>query len=178
MTPDAATFRFDDGPLLKLLKALESPNVVRVGVFGGGRKAAGEKRKNGSDGGRNGGRKAGRQAAGTTNAEVGFLMEFGAPLRNIPARSWLRMPIMTKIEKIVKDSAKFFEEAAKTGDAHKFLTIVGINAEKWIGLAFDTRGFGAWAPNKPATIARKGSDTPLIDTGQLRRAVVSMVVPG
>ena len=31
-----------------------------------------------------------------------------------------------------------------------------------------------WAPNKPATIRRKGSDKPLIDTGVLRAAIVGI----
>ena len=86
------------------------------------------------------------------------------------------MPIVQKINQIVGDSARGFTEAVKEGDPLRFLTVVGINAEKWIGLAFDTRGFGSWAPNAPATIEAKGSDTPNIDTGQLRRSVASMVV--
>lgn len=83
---------------------------------------------------------------------------------------------MTKMNNIVKDSARGFSEVTKSGDLVKFLTIVGINAEKWIGLAFDTRGFGSWQANAPATIEAKGSDTPNIDTSEFRRAVTSMVV--
>ena len=32
-----------------------------------------------------------------------------------------------------------------------------------------------WAPNSPATIARKGSDRPLIDTGELRKSITYVV---
>ena len=35
----------------------------------------------------------------------------------------------------------------------------------------DSRGDGDWAPNAPSTIARKGSDAPMIDTGQLRSSI-------
>lgn len=35
----------------------------------------------------------------------------------------------------------------------------------------DSRGDGEWPPNSPATIARKGSDAPMIDTGQLRSSI-------
>lgn len=173
---ETSSFRFDDSGIRNLIKALDGDHTVRVGIFGGThppkRKLAGAIRKNGGEGGR----RVSSAAGPATNAEVGFLMEVGAPQRNIPPRSWLRMPIMTKINDIVKDSAKFFEQAAKTGDALKFMTIIGINAEKWIQLAFDTKGFGSWAANAPSTIARKGSASPLIDTGQLRRGVASMVL--
>lgn len=176
MTENSTDFRFDDTGLQNLLRVLESDHSVRVGVFGGAhtaaRKEAGALRKNGGEGGRN----IGKGASDTTNAEIGFLMEYGAPKRKIPARSWLRMPLMSKINQIVKDSAKYFEASVKDGDSIKFLTILGVNAEKWIGLAFDSKGFGSWAANRPATVARKGSASPLIDTGQLRRAVTSMVI--
>ena len=50
-----------------------------------------------------------------------------------------------------------FNEAVKEGDALRFLTIIGINAEKWIGIAFDTRGFGSWAPNAAAKASPRTS---------------------
>lgn len=175
-------FKFDDSGLRNLLKMMGDghDHSVRIGIFGGVHKEAGEKRKIGSDQGRNGSRKASKTPSDMTNADVGFLTEFGRPRMGnksaIPARSWLRMPIVTKINDIAKDSARSFGEALKNGDVVKFLTVLGINAEKWIQLAFDTRGFGSWAPNAAATIEAKGSDAPNIDTAQLRRAVASMVV--
>ena len=93
-----STFRFDDSGLRSLLKMMESDHFIRIGIFGGshpkGRKAAGAKK--------NGGRKAmAGTDTGITNAEVGFLMEYGVPATSdhpaIPARSWLRMPISLKI---------------------------------------------------------------------------------
>ena len=174
------TFRFNETGLQNLLKVLGSDHVVRVGIFGGQHFEAGEKRKIGADQGRGGARKTRKTPSGMKNADVGFLMEFGRPKTGaeprIPARSWLRMPIFTKINQIVQDSARGFTEAVKEGDSLRFLTIIGINAEKWIGLAFDTRGFGSWAQNSATTIEAKGSDAPLIDTGQLRRSVASQVI--
>ena len=35
---------------------------------------------------------------------------------------------------------------------------------------------GQFIPNKPATIKRKGSSRPLIDTGHLRQSITSKVV--
>ena len=53
---------------------------------------------------------------------------------------------------------------------------LGLYAESFIKQAFSSGGFGRWAPNKPNTIAQKGSDKPLIDTAQLRRSITSDVV--
>lgn len=171
-----SSVRFDDTGIRNLIKALDGDHVIRVGVFGSEhaakRKIAGPKRKNYNIEGR----QVGKAAAGITNAEVGFINEMGSPAKGIPARPWLSMPIRVKINQIMKDSARGFTDIIKDGDPIKFLTIVGINVEKWIGLAFDTRGFGSWPANSPATVEAKGSASPLIDTSQLRRAVVSMVV--
>ena len=40
---------------------------------------------------------------------------------------------------------------------------------------FETRGVGNWQENAPSTIKAKGSDMPLIDTGNLRRHIVAEV---
>ena len=173
---DMQTFRFDDSGIRNLLKVMESEHFVRIGVFGGGRKEAGEIKPARLTTMANGGRKMGKGASGMTNAEVGFKLEYGDPAKHTPARSWLRMPLITKINNIVKDTAKFFEAAVKEGNPIKFLTILGIQAEKQIQLAFDSRGFGSWAANAPLTIQLKGSDAPGIDTAQLRRSVASVVI--
>ena len=52
---------------------------------------------------------------------------------------------------------------------------IGIIAEGVVQEAFSTRGFGKWAPNSEMTIAQKGSDSPLIDTAQLRKSISSDV---
>lgn len=171
--------RMDDSGLRKMLLAMGGGHHVLIGVFGGApHKEAGAKYVTRGKGDES--RRTKKQNSGMTNAEVGFINEFGRPSIDgkpkIPARSWLRMPIMTKINQIVKDSARYFQDAVKEGDSIKFLTVLGINCEKWIQLAFDTRGFGSWAPNAPLTIHIKGSDAPLIDTAQLRRSVTSIVV--
>lgn len=38
---------------------------------------------------------------------------------------------------------------------------------------FATKGHGIWPPNSPRTIARKGRDQPLVDTGRLQRALTA-----
>lgn len=174
--PDETVFRFDDSGLRNLLKAMESEHFVRVGVFGGDHKEAVAK-KSGH------GRKAGKQSSGMTNAEVGFLCEYGRPAignrKEVPARSWLRVPLITRMNDIVMWSKDAFEAQVKDGDSAKFLKILGTNAERAIEEAFRDKGPG-WEPNTPATIAAKRNtaeeNSPNIDTGQLRNAVASMVI--
>jgi hypothetical protein len=43
-------------------------------------------------------------------------------------------------------------------------------ARKWF-----TDPANHWAPNTPGTIARKGSDRPLIDTGALRQSIIGII---
>ena len=52
---------------------------------------------------------------------------------------------------------------------------VGTSALEQIQEAFKTEGFGEWAENRPATIKAKGSSSPLIDTGRLRKAITYKV---
>jgi hypothetical protein len=56
-----------------------------------------------------------------------------------------------------------------------------INGLSKLGVAYEgemknTFLVGQFTPNKPATIKRKGSSRPLIDTGHLRQSIISKVV--
>lgn len=123
-----------------------------------------------------------RQKGKPTNAEVGFANEFGVHTgkTKIPARSFIRMPLETHFYKnlLSKKSLtkKEFEKAVKNGKADEFAKKVGVVAEETIQDAFATRGWGKWKENKPSTIKRKKSDSPLIDTGELRRSISSEVI--
>lgn len=104
---------------------------------------------------------------GLTNAEVGFIHEFGT--NRIPKRSFLRMPIFQKAEDIlllVKRAGALKKLAA--GRMIEVLGDIGIACEAAIGQAFASAGWGSWPPVK-----RGGS--PLVDTGQLRRSIASTV---
>jgi len=170
---DESQFHFDDSGLRNLMKAMESDHVVRVGVFGGSHKEAGEKKKRPN---KFGGRKSSKQSSGMTNAEVGFLLEYGSKLRHQPARSWLVAPLTNNMEKIVMGAKALFEKTGQqAGNYLLFLKQLGIAAEREIELAFDKGGPG-WAPNATLTVEIKGSSMPGIDTGQLRRAVASKVI--
>lgn len=148
--------------LKHLAKALSKKYSIKVGIQGN--KA---QRKNGD--------------TSKTNAEIGFINEFGKHTgdTNIPARSFLRMPLTLHLSDYLNKkksfSKKAVEQASKEGKLLKLAKQVGIVAEEVIQDAFATRGFGNWKPNAPYTIALKGSDSPLIDTGELRRSITSKV---
>ena len=151
--------RSDTSKLKNIINNLESIPFVHVGVLG---KKAYRKEKGGS-----------------TNALIGMVHEFGSKTQKMPARSFLIMPLHKKFNdalhksKAIEESFKKITSAKGLNDT---LEKIGILAEQVIQSAFETGGFGQWAPNSPATIAMKGSSSPLIDTGQLRRSITSEVV--
>lgn len=113
-----------------------------------------------------------------TNAELLFIHTKGSPAKRIPPRPVLQPAIEAEGNK----EAIAFElngavQATLAGDREgaekKMLraALAGQNAaRKWF-----TDPRNEWAPNKPSTIAAKGSDRPLIDTGAMRAAIVGVV---
>lgn len=107
-----------------------------------------------------------------SNYDLTLIHIFGTLDGRIQPRDFLRFPIEHK----GKDLLNFMEKRAdilmKDGDAVRFFKAVGAFGQGIVQQAFDTGGFGQWAPNAPSTIAAKGGkDSPLIDTAALRKAV-------
>jgi hypothetical protein len=155
--------------------ALEEHFITRVGILGS--KAS---RMN-TVTTKSGKHRAGKDMATMTNAEIGLVHEKGSTTRHIPRRSFLEMPLILKSEKLLSIRNKIWEifnyageeSAARLKQAYASL---GIAAENIVQSAFASGGFGRWAADKEATIRRKGSSAPLIDTAQLRRSITSDVV--
>jgi phage gpG-like protein len=113
-----------------------------------------------------------------TLVELAAVHEFGSPSRNIPARSFIRRTFDLKkdaiertigalVRKIIHNQityAKAFEILGAWGVAQVRVTITG--------------GAGIPPRLKPATIARKGSSRPLVDTGRLLQSISYEVVWG
>jgi phage gpG-like protein len=140
--------------LNKLVRAISGPMVVEIGILG--------KKSVREDGGSN------------DNAYIGAIHELGSYEKKpvIPARSFLLMPLFHKAEQIKKQTAIGAEKLLAKGDTMGLLRHLGTAAVRAILEAFATRGFGTWAPNTPGTIKhKKHGDSPLIDTGQLRRSI-------
>lgn len=105
---------------------------------------------------------------GQTIATIGAHNEFGVFSKNLPARSFLRMPITLQIEDI-KDSVRLNAKANILDQNVKgIFEDMGAAAVEVVREAFDTQGWGQWPDNAPYTIAKKGRNEPLVDTGVLR----------
>lgn len=102
-------------------------------------------------------------------AMIAAIHEFGAPEQGIPERSFLRGGIRRaapKLNAVNIDSLRKVLLGNMTIDqAVEKLGVVAVGEVK--------REFtvGTFAPLKPATVKRKGSSRPLIDSGQLRQSI-------
>ena len=111
------------------------------------------------------------------NASLLYLHEQGIPSHNVPPRPVLKPALAEndtkqKIEQLMRDAALkalvLGDRDAAEQNFHK-AGMVGRDAcKKWI------LG-GHLAPNAPSTIARKGSSTPLVDTGSLLNSITYAV---
>ena len=123
------------------------------------------------------GNKAARTEPGPNNPEIGLVHEFGSKTKGIPERSFIRFPLMTHLpEEMRKVGPRRWVNSFLKAGVQATLTKLGIVCEAIVQKGFETHGYGTWAPNSPRTIARKGSAAPLIDTGEMRRAVTHDIV--
>lgn len=149
-------FKLDDENLKKALAELGKNISVKIGILGadGSKKIMNDKKKIGK----------------ITMATLGAIHEFGSPKVNIPARSFIQMPLERKFKEDLGKNVGF-KNAVKELNIDKMNQEAGESAVETIQSAFASGGFGQWAPLKPETIRRKGSDGILIDTGDLRRSI-------
>lgn len=107
-------------------------------------------------------------------AKVATIHEYGAPRANIPERSYIRSTVRERRGELQALMARLVRlMIAGKIDERRALELVGA----WLVNAIKGRIVsGPFAPLKPATIARKGSDKPLIDTGQLKNSVTFVIV--
>lgn len=101
--------------------------------------------------------------------ELGMVHEYGSPTRNIPARPFIEPPIKDNVEKykrMMRDQAlKLIFRRTTLNNA---LSLVGEAGKADIQKYMLSANF---TPLSAATIERKGSSKPLIDTGQMRNAI-------
>jgi hypothetical protein len=113
-------------------------------------------------------RKAGQQHRGSTMtvAQIAAVHEFGAPARGIPERSMLRETIRIHDGKY-RDAMRKIGLGITAGkiDQRRGLDLLGVMIK---GDVQQRIAAGIAPALKPATVRRKGSSTPLIDTGQMR----------
>jgi len=156
------SLKINNEPAKRLLAGLGAGYVTKVGVLG---------------------RKASRKDE-MSNADIGLVHEKGSYSQKIPRRSFLEMPLTLKHKEIFLKKKQFYSEVIQKilkGESpetawKQAYTKLGIAGEAVVQDAFETRGFGNWKENRPKTILRKkGKDSPLIDTAQLRKSITSKV---
>lgn len=105
-----------------------------------------------------------------------YIKEHGSPAMAIPPRPVLEPSIQANKDPIGK-SLKAAGKAALQGDTLGLdanLNRAGMRAQNAARAWFkDPRN--NWPPNSPRTIKQKGSDKPLIDTGEMRKAITYVV---
>lgn len=127
------------------------------------------------------------------NATLGIIQMFGSIKNNIPSRDFLFMPIETHAKEIIKAmGSTLVRKLIAEGEYKKVYAALGAKAMEFVLMAFETSGFGQWEANAYITIyggwmknkisgkyfyvKGKKSSRPLIDTGQLHRAIANDVV--
>jgi hypothetical protein len=115
---------------------------------------------------------------GISNVELAAIHEFGSPAANIPERSFIRRTFREQKDKL--DALLF--KIAKGVVSDKTDLATGLNLlGQWAVAAIRktiTGGPGIPPPLKPATIARKKSTRPLVDTGQLVNSITYILTKG
>ena len=104
-----------------------------------------------------------------TNADLAMIHEFGSPAHNIPERSFLRKPLINNAE-VVANLAKNAIGKFIAGEI-SLETALGYVGEEAKSISKVAVADGISPALKPATIKRKKSSKPLIDTGQLLNSI-------
>ena len=111
---------------------------------------------------------------GINMAGLAMIHEFGSPKRGIPARPVLKQTAQATLPKQKKLCATLLNQIEGGRlTPHQALARLG---EWYVGSIKTTFTTGNFRPLAPATILRKHSSRPLIDTGQLRGSVTARVV--
>lgn len=107
-----------------------------------------------------------------------YIQAHGSPLWQAPPRPIIEPAIEHPENKamIANEMAKALELIAdgETTKAERQLQRVGQVASSAVRDWFEHPDNG-WAPNAPYTIKEKGSDRPLVDTGNLRKAITYVI---
>lgn len=128
---------------------------------------------------------------GITNAEIAFIMTFGSPVNNVPARPFLEPAINQASTR--QRIAQYLQQAVTAaatgkGNPDAMIESAGIIAENAVKKYIDSGNHtpnapitinGGWMINKvshkPFKVKGKGSNHPLIDTGSLRSSITHVI---
>ncbi len=105
-----------------------------------------------------------------------YVQTHGSPAYSIPARPVLQPAIKDSRSAIGKQIAGAYR-AAMHGDmagAERGLELAGMVAQNAARAWFENPK-NKWPPNSARTIKAKGSDSPLIDTGEMRKSITYVI---
>jgi len=107
-------------------------------------------------------------------ADIAMWNELGTS--NIPPRPFIRQSVDNNASRITAMCKRQLQGITKgTGTAQSAYESLGVMQK---GLIQNEILNGGFVPNAPATIRKKGSDKPLIDTGKMRQSVTFETVEG
>lgn len=118
-----------------------------------------------------------------TIVDIAIRNEFGSPGGKIPERPAIRSTVDANGAKYRAGLRRAFRALIEDAIAHGQVDPKKAKALERLGLQISgdmkrTISAGVPPPNAPSTIAAKGSDTPLIDSGRTRQAITSEVRRG
>lgn len=145
--------------IFKRVKAAGAGGYAKVGVLDSGAGAA-------------------SRDGGLTSAQIAAVHEFGSRDGSIPERSFIRSTLAEERPKYVALFRTLLTQFLRgRGTIERLLGIVGATAATDVKKKV-TAGSGVGPANAASTIARKGSDRPLIDTARMLGAMTWDVILG
>ena len=110
-----------------------------------------------------------------SNAQIGYIQEFGSPAANIPPRPFL-IPGVENAQPEVLDEFRGGAKAARdgnTGQGERSMVRAGLKAQNAVRAKIQDGPFQPLAPRTLAERRKRGrtGEKPLLDTGQLRNSV-------
>jgi hypothetical protein len=109
--------------------------------------------------------------ASNNMAERAAIMEFGTRNGNIPERPFMRQTFKREKDNIVKIMSKNYVKFLDSKGLMNKANILKKVGQWYTGELKDGITKGTFQSLDPATIKAKGSSQPLIDTGDMRRAI-------
>ena len=163
--------RLDTDNLEKIEAMLNKHYLAQIGILG--EKAAGRLAiKKEAVGGKSGNRKVPvvQGESSLSNADIGLLHEKGSPKRNLPRRSFLEVPLTTRMPKVMSRVGAMLLKGINEFNIEEAYKKLAATGEGVVLQAFPTSGYGTW----PAL--KKGEPSHLIKTAQLRQSIASRVI--
>lgn len=106
-----------------------------------------------------------------------YVHEHGSPLWHAPPRPILEPAIENRKEQVAELMKEAVIIALDGGNTSVALNEVGMQGQN-IARDWFTNPENKWAPNAKSTIRNKGSDKPLIDSGDLRKSITYVIKDG